>query len=482
MKKAMLIVGCLLAECLLAGISVAGEKDLASELRALDREFFERSFNQCDGTYLADHVDPGLTFYHDQSGIQNLSQFRENTARFICNEHEAKPLRRLIPGSLETDPLYRDGQLYGAIQRGKHAFYLRDADQVETLTSTASFTHTWLKQEEGWKLAHVLSYAHHSPGPRDSRLLEVMTKAGVPALAFARIEAGKVRESRVLGTLDGSTPAPPDTLFKVASLTKPIITMTVLKLVHAGRLSLDEPIAQYWIDPDIRHDDRVRALTARHVLMHRTGFPNWRWMSGNGELAFAFTPGEGHAYSGEGYEYLRRSLEAKFGVSVEALAEQMVFTPAGMRDTHFYWDEGVALERYARHYRADGTEYELEPHREANAAANMITTIDDYARFLTFVLNQQHLMPTLFNAMTTREQTLGSNHYFGLGWEIFDAFSTGEPALLHSGRDPGVNTLAVLFPESSKAYVVFMNADNAMPVLEELLPGLYLGRDLLARQ
>ena len=91
-------------------------------------------------------------------------------------------------------------------------------------------------------------------------------------------------------------------------------------------------------------------------------------------------------------------------------------------------------------------------------------------------------MPGLFDAMTTREQTLAANHYFGLGWEIFDSFSTGEHALIHSGRDPGVNTLAVLFPESRKAYVVFMNADNAMPVLEELLPTLHLGSELLARK
>ncbi|MEL7046721.1 MAG: serine hydrolase domain-containing protein, partial [Pseudomonadota bacterium] len=246
MKKGLLL------GYLLAGTCLAGETDLASELRVLDQEFFERSFNQCDGAYLAAHVDPRLAFYHDQSGLQNFAEFRENTARYLCNEQQPKPIRRLIPGSLRTHPLYRDARLYGAVQRGTHAFFLRDANNVETLTSTASFTHTWLKKDDDWRLANVLSYAHQSPGPRDSRLLGVMTEARVPALGVARIEEGKVRDSRVLGTLDGSTPAPPDTLFKVASLTKPIITMTVLKLVHAGRLSLDEPLAQHWIDPDLR--------------------------------------------------------------------------------------------------------------------------------------------------------------------------------------------------------------------------------------
>ena len=65
---------------------------------------------------------------------------------------------------------------------------------------------------------------------------------------------------------------------------------------------------------------------------------------------------------------------------------------------------------------------------------------------------------------------------------IFSGFSTGEALLLHTGKDPGVSTAALLFPHSGNGYVIFMNGDNNVPVLEQLLPQLYLGAELWQRK
>lgn len=458
------------------------DKALLKQLAELDSSFFERGFNQCDLAFLKSHVSEDLIFYHDQSGVQNADAFLHNTNKYICSGTNGKPVRFLIPGSLQTFPLYKDGALYGAIQKGRHAFYLREAGQPDKKTSTADFTHTWTRHGDKWILSNVLSYNHASPDAGEMALLEVLDKANVPALAVGIIKHGKIESTRVYGRLDENTLAPQDALFKVASLTKPIVTLVTLKLAHAGRLDLDESLSNYWLDPDLMSDERVSLLTPRIVLMHQTGFPNWRWMSDSDQLSFNFTPGQGYGYSGEGYEYLRKALESKFDTTLEKLAEEFVFTPAGMTDTHFWWDETLDEQRYAKNYDADGNMLATNKYYEANAAANLVTTIKDYSLFLQYVLNQRHLMPTLYREMTAKTLKLGEQHYFGLGWELFDGFSTNDTAVLHTGKDPGVNTLAIFFPESENGYVLFMNGDNSKPVLEHVLPKRYLGSELWSRR
>lgn len=455
--------------------------DFDTQMAQLDRDFFQRSFNECSMDYLKQHISDDLVFYHDQGGKQNAELFLKNIEKNICSGSKLKPVRELIPGSLTSFPLYNNGELYGAIQRGEHAFYLKHSSD-KTLTSTAKFTHTWLINNGSWRLSAALSYDHQSPDSDKQALLEVMKKAGVTALGIGVIRNGRLESSEVLGTLDGSVPAPENTLFKVASLTKPIVTLVTLKLVHAGQLSLDESLSKYWVDPDIKDDDWAQLLTPRVILSHESGFDNWRRMSKNGKLTFNYEPGSGFGYSGEGFEYLRKALENKFDQSLETLARLYVFEPAGMKNTHFWWNEQVNEERYALNFDEGGKPHPLNKYYEANAAANLITTVRDYTLFMQYIFQQQQLMPDLYALMTAKNRKLGEKQYFSLGWEILSGFKNDEYAVLHTGKDPGVNALALFFPKSKNGYVLLMNGDNSVPVMEQVLPNLYLGTELWSRR
>ena len=122
--------------------------------------FFERGFNQCDLVYLESHIAEDLKFYHDQSGFQDKKTFFENTQKYICSNSGQKPIRKVETNRLEVFPLYNNGKIYGAIQKGVHHFYLREKGKEDVWTSTAKFTHVWILDKEIWKLSEVLSYDH----------------------------------------------------------------------------------------------------------------------------------------------------------------------------------------------------------------------------------------------------------------------------------------------------------------------------------
>lgn len=134
----------------------------------------------------------------------------------------------------------------------------------------------------------------------------------VPSAAVAYIADGKLAWTVVSGEQSPGVPATDQTLYNIASLTKPLVAETILRMTSQGKLQLDEPIYPYWIDPDIKDNPWNKLLTPRLCLSHQTGFANWRRMTNN-TLTFKFQPGTQSSYSGEGYFYaarLRRTKQA----------------------------------------------------------------------------------------------------------------------------------------------------------------------------
>ncbi|WP_350290929.1 serine hydrolase domain-containing protein [uncultured Croceitalea sp.] len=125
-----------------------------------------------------------------------------------------------------------------------------------------------------------------------------MINNNVPAICIGIIENGQIASVQVEGVIQGNLEARQNTIFDVASLTKSITTLLTMQLVQDNSRKLDEPLEKYWIDPDVKEDVFHKKITTRHVLAHRTGFPNWRWMNDDNKLEFQFEPGTKFQYSG----------------------------------------------------------------------------------------------------------------------------------------------------------------------------------------
>lgn len=138
-------------------------QELFAELKQKDSLVFNLGFNECDTAQLRILVSDDFEFFHDQSGLLDSKENFIRNIPNLCNMNY-KPTRALVDGSLEVFPLYANGVLYGAIQKGEHEFYGEEPGKPKYLTSTAKFTHVWILENGEWKLKRVLSYDHQSPG------------------------------------------------------------------------------------------------------------------------------------------------------------------------------------------------------------------------------------------------------------------------------------------------------------------------------
>lgn len=163
MKKHFIIIFILVLSIFKVEGQVSKDSELFISMKKQDSIFFERGFNRCDFDYLEKSVHKDFIFYHDQAGIQNLKAFLEKTKTNICSDPQNKPIRKVLPESLEVYPLYNNGVLYGVIQSGEHQFYLRQPGKSDLFTSTAKFTHIYLLDNGNWILKEVLSFDHKTP-------------------------------------------------------------------------------------------------------------------------------------------------------------------------------------------------------------------------------------------------------------------------------------------------------------------------------
>lgn len=434
---------------------------------AHDSLIFDVGFNKCEIKQIENLLSENFEFYHDQAGItQTKSKFIESVKNNICNL-TYKPRRVLEIESVQIFPLKLDGTIYGAIQKGNHKFYATQKNQPEYLTTTAQFTHIWILENNQWKLSKGLSYDHKDVDkPINQSILfdnkieteRWLKKIGVPILGIGFIKNSKIAKVEVFGELETNKLAPKNTIFTIASLTKPITAMIVMKLVNEGKWNLDEPIFKYWVDPEVANDQKLKKLTTRFILSHRSGFPNWRWETSGKKLSFQFEPGAKYSYSGEGFEYLRKALENKFKMSFDQLANEILFNPLKMRDTKFFYDNSIDETRFAKRRNKIGNILNENKNSVINAAYGVCTTVEDYTKFLLYVMNGAGLKNKLYNEMISNQSQIKQNQYFGLGW-IIDEIDK-ENVITHGGVDEGTQTIAFILPKSKKGLIIFTNSGN----------------------
>ncbi|NUN69132.1 MAG: serine hydrolase [Bacteroidetes bacterium] len=323
----------------------------------------------------------------------------------------------------------------------------------------------------------------------EERLPALMKELNVPGVSIALIRNGSVAWSKGYGIKDVRTgePVTTQTMFEACSMTKPLFSYIVLKLAEQKRLDLDKPLREYLDEPFISLKDEKNTVTARMVLTHTSGLPNWRvgYEETDGPLPLYFTPGTRFNYSGEGMFYLQRVLERITGEPLDRYARRTLFTPLRMERIDFGWraehDTLIAAGHDASGQHRLKTRYE-----HPNAAYSLYTSAEEYASFLSRLLRPDDARPELLSSagvaeMTSRQVSVsvrepmdrpgaatGIAVHWGLGWGINQTLS-GD-IIYHSGANQsGFRCYAQFRRDRGTGIVIMTNGTGGSELWQRLV-------------
>jgi hypothetical protein len=145
-----------------------------------------------------------------------------------------------------------------------------------------------------------------------------------------------------------------------------------------------------------------------------------------------------------------------------------------MHDTHYYWTKSTDENRYAVESDTMGQPYKYEKYLTVNAAANLLTTVEEYGKFLVYILDSAGLSPKLYKDFISPHSTVKAGINWGLGMQVFPDLPDQEFALQHTGGDDGTKCIVLLLPKSKRGLIVFINSENGLVIWKKIIEE-YLG-------
>ena len=374
--------------------------------------------------------------------------------------------------------------------------------------------------------------------PDDTLLAElprIMQAFAVPGVGIAVVEDGAVAWSRGFGLASAQTQTPVDslTVFEDASLSKPVFAYLLMQLVDQGRIDLDVSLVAYRRPDYLGDHPWIELITARDVLRHTTGLPDWRKSPATEKLVPMFKPGTRISYSGEAFVWLQLVIETITGQSLDESMQMYLFGPAGMQDSSYTWNADLAARSvfgHAAHDRVDaGTPTQVireqwsvaqrvadrwgkplsawkyvDAERAmpevlalapaglvawsgdilANAAASLRTTVQDYATFLSLMMAGRkraawEISESARQAMLTPQISLpGRWTEKCLGWNTEQ--TRDGPMFYHSGSNSGIfKNFAIGDAQRRRGIVVLTNGGSGSLVHQRVVRAV-TGYDLLS--
>jgi CubicO group peptidase (beta-lactamase class C family) len=283
----------------------------------------------------------------------------------------------------------------------------------------------------------------------ENQLTKLQKKYNIPGMSGAVAEGQEVIWVKAFGKADQERGIRVDTntVFHLASLTKPFAAAILLQLVESGKLDLDTPVTQFGIE-----FENSRAITVRHVLSHTS----------EGK------PGTAYKYSGARFRQMDKVIEKLTGHSFAAEVGTRILEPLNLMDISPNPEVPDACRaagrspekftpRLAKGYQPDGKTPQTYP-KGVSSSAGLVATAADVARF-SIAWDENRLLKSETKALayTPARGKKGTSLAYGLGWFVFE--KNRQKIIWHYGWWDGISALIVKLPERSLTFVLLANSD-----------------------
>lgn len=299
--------------------------------------------------------------------------------------------------------------------------------------------------------------------------------AGAPgaAVLVARGDEVLYRGARGFADVKTGTPLTADSVFRIGSISKQFAAAGLLKLVEAGKLSLDDPLSKF-----VRNFPNGKHITVLELLNHTSGVKDYTHMAAwrdGGPLDKAmstaqliatfknakpdFAPGEDWAYDNSGYVLVAAVIEAVTGQRWYAYLRSALFEPLGMTDTGYGANPKFAAQQVHGYSLKAG---KVVPAKVISmtipsAAGGLVSTVDDLLKWNLALHEGRVLKSATYTQMITPVgKAVAANYGFGI--EL--ATVQGRPMLEHDGGIFGFASMLEYVPGPDISVVVLQNNDS----------------------
>jgi D-alanyl-D-alanine carboxypeptidase len=316
----------------------------------------------------------------------------------------------------------------------------------------------------------------------DKYITQIIQKDSVPGASFIIVKKGKTVKAGSYGfaNLEHQVPAKQETVFELASVSKPITATAIMMLAEEGKIVLDSPIALY-LGSVVT--EPYQTITVRQLMNHTSGIVSDHYMhtklyaptplryTAKEQLADLFKmkpvapPGKQYGYSNTGFFLQACIIEKVTGISYQQFMQTRIFDAAGMKHTYFINGDSIVPNRVQIYTKRKGrlVRFSLEgtiQALDANGFGGLMSTTKDLAAFTTAVntgkliqkesLNQMLTVSKLNDGSNAGHQRNGSN--IGLSWYI--KAINGKRCVSHSGH---TGTVLLFFPDEDITVVLLSN-------------------------
>lgn len=288
----------------------------------------------------------------------------------------------------------------------------------------------------------------------------LVAKDGVPVF----------RRSYGMASQELAVPNADDTVYDLASITKPFTAILIMMMQEEGRLKVDDLACTYLTNCPAAW----QAITIRQLLTHTSGIesysrlPEWDeeldtrlfWRGGAARMMrdqpLRFSPGEGWRYSNTGFDLLGLIVEHVSGKTLPEMYQDRILTPLGMSRTGFHTSRLVVPGAATGYYSLGSTFINKTPQASYSSygAGGLFSTVDDLLKWDQALYSNQ-----LISAATYEQMIADVKNEYGFGWETRTWL--GRRQFGHAGSGPGFSNLMGRFIDDRLTVIVLSNSDEA---------------------
>ena len=313
----------------------------------------------------------------------------------------------------------------------------------------------------------------------DNYVKTEMARSHIPGAAVAILRNGRVESMKGYGFADVEhrLAVTPDTMFQIASTTKPFTSMSVMMLVEEGKISLDEKAMKYlpWL-PEVYGEVTVRQLLTQTSGINRDvrtanvdNFTIAEFKQRFATAPMSFKPGERWEYSNNGYILLGLIVEAVSGKPFGQFLAQRITKPLGMKRTTYNEPRKETEKNRAVGYDWLEDSYRPAPYFSGGyTGGGIVSTVSDMAKWERTLYQRKLLKPSSFeqiwtdvklaNGQPASFEFRGAQSGYGFGW--FLTSHKGHKLFTHGGTVSGFSGVIHRFVNDKVTIIVLTNSKS----------------------